>query len=401
MKICLIIDDYMPDSIKVGAKMMHELACELKKQGHEVTVVTPAPKQKEKVRISALDGVTVCRFRSGEIKNIGKIKRAINETLLSTYAWRSLKSYFKAHPHEMIIYYSPTIFWGGLVAGLKALWNAPSYLILRDLFPQWAIDQGLIREGSNIEKYFRYFEKKNYAAADTIGLMSQKNLAWFEQTTATGKTLEVLYNWASDTPVKAEADYRRIWGLEGKVIYFYGGNIGHAQDMMNIVRLARNMQNNARAHFVLVGAGDEVALVREAIEKEKIHNMTLLPSVSQEVFKQMLASVDVGLFTLHRDHRTHNFPGKLLGYMVQELPILGSVNAGNDLQQIVEEAGAGLVTANGEDEKLLENALTLLEDDKRKAIGENAKQLLLSTFSVEAAATQIFEETRGLTLLRE
>ncbi len=98
------------------------------------------------------------------------------------------------------------------------------------------------------------------------------------------------------------------------------------------------------------------------MEQEALKNMTLLPSVSQDEFKQMLAEFDVGLFTLDKDHITHNFPGKLLGYMVQELPILGSINAGNDLKEIVEEAGAGLVTVNGEDEILYENALKLLND---------------------------------------
>ena len=391
MRICLVIDDYLPDSIKVGAKMVHELACEFKDQGHEVTVVTPTPKQKEKIRIDTLDGVTVCRFRSGEIKNVGKIKRAINETRLSYHAWRSFQAYFEAHPHDLIVYYSPTIFWGGLVARLKRLWNAQSYLILRDLFPQWAIDQGLIREGSKIEQYFRYFEKKNYNSADTIGLMSQKNLEWFERSVHTDKRLEVLHNWAANEPVEVVTDHKKRLGLEGKVIYFYGGNIGHAQDMMNIVRLAKAMQGEERAHFVLVGAGDEVELVREAILREKMDNMSLLPAVSQEEFKQMLASFDVGLFTLHKEHSTHNFPGKLLGYMVQELPILGSINTGNDLKEIVEEAGAGLVTVNGEDEKLLENALKLLDDDHRREIGQNAKKLLASTFSVEAAAKQILE----------
>jgi len=76
---------------------------------------------------------------------------------------------------------------------------------------------------------------------------------------------------------------------------------------------------------------------------------------------------------------------------VQELPILGSVNAGNDLQEIVEEAGAGFVTVNGEDEKLLENALKLLDENTRREVGQNAKKLLESTFSVEAATRQILK----------
>jgi len=104
----------------------------------------------------------------------------------------------------------------------------------------------------------------------------------------------------------------------------------------------------------------------------------------------MLAEFDIGLFSLHRDHITHNFPGKLLGYMVQEKPILGSINPDNDLKPTVEEAKAGFVTVNGEDELLKENALKLLHDKAlREEMGQNAKQLLQDVFSVESAVDKM------------
>ena len=394
MRICLIIDDYLPDSIKVGAKMMHELAVECIKQGHEVTVVTPHVDLKKPYSMTELDGVTVCYFRSGAIKNVGKAQRAINETLLSHNAWKAYKKYFKQNPHDLIVYYSPSIFFGSLVSKLKKLWDAPSYLILRDFFPQWVIDNGMLKESSPITKYFRYFEKENYAAADTIAIQSPKNMEWFDKTMQTGKPLDLLYNWAANAPVVEENGYyRQKLGLEEKVVFFYGGNIGHAQDMMNIVRLAQSLKDEQSAHFVLVGRGDEVELVRDSMEAQQLHNMTLLPPVSQDEFKLMLAEFDIGLFSLHRDHITHNFPGKLLGYMVQEKPILGSVNPGNDLKETVEEAGAGLISDNGEDDVLLKNALKLLQDDNfRNAMGKNAKQLLHDVFSVESAAKQILKK---------
>ncbi len=103
MNICLIIDDYLPERIKVGAKMMHELAVELVSQGHKVTVITPKPNLSQTFQIDTLDGVTVCRYHSGEIKNVSKVKRAINETLLSFQAWRALRKYLVVKPHNLII----------------------------------------------------------------------------------------------------------------------------------------------------------------------------------------------------------------------------------------------------------------------------------------------------------
>lgn len=402
MKICLIIDDYLPESIKVGAKMMHELGVEFVKRGLDVTIITPHAELKNRCSIAELDGVKICYFRSGAVKNVGKVQRAINETLLSHNAWKAYKNHFKQDPHDLIVYYSPSIFWGPLVNKLKNLWDAPSYLILRDFFPQWVIDNGMLKESSSITRYFRYFEKLSYQAADTIAIQSPKNVEWFKKTVQTDSRLDLLYNWAANEPVAFDEEYyRKKYGLEDKVVFFYGGNIGHAQDMMNIVRLAKNLMDEKEAHFVLVGKGDEVELVRAAIEECHLENITLLPPVSQDEFKLMLAEFDIGIFSLHKNHTTHNFPGKLLGYMVQEKPILGSINPDNDLKPVVESANAGFVSVNGEDDLLMGNAMKLLHDAVfRKQMGKNAKQLLTDLFSVESAADKILDTIKGLSKLQ-
>lgn len=391
MKICLIIDDYLPDSIKVGAKMMHELAIEFVSCGHVVTVVTPSPSLTNRFEVSELDGVKVWCFRSGKIKNISKMRRAINETLLSYHAWQAYKSYFQQEPHDLIVYYSPTIFFGLLVSRLKKMWGAKSYLVLRDFFPQWVIDNGLLGAKSPAAYYFRFFERLNYQAADVIGIQSPKNLVWFSENFTIKKQLDLLYNWVANEPItESYGFYRKKLGLENKIVYFYGGNIGHAQDMMNIVRLSKAMSMESKAHFVLVGAGDEFELVRNSIEQWDLNNITLLPPVNQKEFKKMLAEFDIGLFSLHSDHSTHNFPGKILGYMVQSKPILGSINPYNDLQDVIEKASAGFITVNGDDVGLLNNALELLYNSGlREKQGMNAKNLASELFSVKMAANKI------------
>ena len=395
MKILLVVDDYMPDSIKVAGKMMHELAYHLVKGGHQVTVLTPNSNQKEPMLNSKLDGVNICTFKSGKIKNVSKIKRAINESLLSFVAWHHAKDFFIENPQDFIIYYSPSIFFGLLVSKLKKLWKVKSYLILRDFFPQWVIDNGLLSEKSPITYYFKFFERLNYNAADTIGVMSPKNLEWFNSYYKKSNKTEVLYNWADTKPFKnLDNYYRKKLNLENKVIYFYGGNLGHAQDMMNIIRLAINMKNEKQSHFVLVGAGNELDLILHAIKKNNLLNITLLPSVNQNEFKQMLSEFDVGLFTLNKNHITHNFPGKLLGYMVQEMPILGSINPNNDLKFLIEEYNAGYISINGEDKLFFENAKKLLVDSRREKIGNNAKKLLLAKFSIESIVKQILEKEK-------
>ena len=396
MKVLLVVDDYMPASIKIGAKMMHELACELLRTGHEVTVLTPSPDLVGKSEIATLDGVTTCRFKTGPIKNTGNVQRAINETLLSARAWRSYKTHFSNNPHDLIVYYSPTIFWGKLVKRLSRMWQVPCYLVLRDFFPQWAIDNKLLRKKSLVTAYFKYFEKHSYRQADRIGVMSPKNLEWFSGYHPTKTPVEVLYNWADQKNIAVATNkYRSKLALEDKIVFFYGGNMGHAQDMMNVIRLAKNMRNEERAYFVLVGMGDEVELLRQAIKEEELSNMSLLPPVDQEEFKLMIAEFDVGIFTLHKDHITHNFPGKLLGYMAQAMPILGSINLHNDLQATIESAGAGLVSINGEDEVFLHQAQQMLDKATREQMGAQAAKLLDDVFSVKSAALQILSITEA------
>jgi len=266
------------------------------------------------------------------------------------------------------------------------------YFLVRFIFPKWAIDSGLLREKSIITKYFQYFESLNYKSADKIGLMSPKNLEIFNQLYKLNSKTEVLYNWASSELVTMNTrTYRKKYNLENKVVFFYGGNIGHAQDMMNIVRLAHNMKDDIRIHFMLVGQGDEFTLVKEGIEEYKLKNMTLLPAVSQEECIIMLSEFDVGLFTLHKAHSTHNFPGKILAYMAQSIPILGSVNADNDVKEIIENAGAGIISYNGDDTTFLNSAQILMDDEIRKTMGSKAKKLLEDLFSVKTAAAQILD----------
>ncbi len=389
----LIVDDYLPGSIKVAAKMMHDLALELMTQGNDVTVCTSDAALNESFTIEDFGGVRVLRFKSGSIKNVSKVKRAINETILSFRAWKSLKTYFENNHHDMVVYYSPSIFFGPLVWKLKKIWGCKSFLILRDIFPQWVVDNGLISKNSPIYYYFKFFEAINYAAANVIAVQSPSNQAYFEYNKKYKRKLDVLYNWSSVEKVQKNNDfYRKKLGLTDKVVFFYGGNIGHAQDMMNLVRLSKSLIDYPEAHFLFVGKGDEVELIKQSIKDENIQNITCLPSVNQDEYEQMLAEFDIGLFSLHRDHKTHNFPGKLLGYMKQSMPILGSVNMDNDLETVLTEAKAGFVTVNGNDADLTKNAILLIESEKlRIQMGNNAYKLLGEKFSVKTAVDKILQ----------
>lgn len=394
MRVVLLSDDYLPSSTRIHAKMLHELGKEFLKRGNKVVVITPGDwLQVNNLVVDSIDGIEVWRFRSKPTRGVGKVRRAINESLLSWRAHKAIKSKLKESSFDICINYSPTIFFGPLAYMLKKK-GTYIYLVLRDFFPQWIIDEGIVSKNSLIARYFRFFERFNYFISDCVAVQSPANLGLFEKLYSSHPNLRVLMNWSESTPlVKTDFSIRKKLGLDGKTIFFYGGNIGPAQDMMNIMRLARGLEILKQAHLLLVGQGEEFELVEKTLQDWNLSNVTLLPSVPQEEYSRIVADIDVGLFSLSAKHFAHNFPGKLLGYMVESLPILGSVNLGNDVIEVINQTKSGFVSVNGQDDIFLANAISLLSStDLRIFMGANSNKLLHTTFSVKSAADEIISQ---------
>lgn len=397
MTILLIVDCYLPCT-KSSAKLIHDLATEFHHRGHKVIVAAPDNTLTMPSQVTIKEGVTVLRVRTGRIKGATKLIRAINELRLSSTIWKTGKGFFRAHPTDLIVFYSPSIFFGRLVQKLKKLWNCKTYLILRDIFPQWAIDVGILKDGP-ICRFFRSKERLQYDAADVIGVQSPVNLLYFSQHGLKDKHhLEVLYNWTTLNEKKlVRRNDRERLGLQDKVVFFYGGNIGIAQDMDNIVRLAAELCDYPEIYFLVVGSGSEVPRLRANIRERGLSNISIHPPVAQDHYLGMLSQFDVGLISLKHDLKTHNFPGKMLGYMYFSMPILASINPGNDLKQTLEEFQAGFVCMSGEGELFRTCALRLAEDaDLRRRMGQNARAVLENFFCVTHAASQILSHVKGL-----
>jgi glycosyltransferase involved in cell wall biosynthesis len=223
-------------------------------------------------------------------------------------------------------------------------------------------------------------------------VQSPANLCYFVKDGLEKKyRLEVLYNWTTLDEINIPySNYREQFGLKGKVVFLYGGNIGIAQDMDNIIRLAESLLDEPTAYFLLVGGGSEVERLREIIKRKNLTNITVHAAVDTQRYLAMLSEFDVGLISLDCKFKTQNYPGKMLGYMYYSMPILASINPGNDLKETLEEKLAGLVSINGNDAQFRDNALQLIRDrNLRHQLGLNARSLLESTFSVSRAAKQI------------
>jgi len=392
MRILILVDCYLP-SLKSGAKLIHDLGVEFRRQGHEVTVLTPSDTVCQSLQVTVENGLRIARVKTGKIKGTGRVRRAIQEVRLSATLWGRAKHFMLANRADLIVFYSPTIFFGALVRRLKSLWRCPAYLILRDIFPQWAVDTGILRKGL-VWRFFRIKEIKQYDVADVIAVQSQANLKYFARNFPRKQyRLEVLYNWtALHEPDLPHTNYRVQLGLQNKVVFFYGGNLGLAQDVDNILRLAACLVQYNHIYFLLVGDGSELPRLKKSIEAMGLRNIQILPAVDQREYLPMLSEFDVGLLSLDRRLKTHNVPGKILGYMYWGMPILASINPGNDVFEILHNNEAGFCFVNGDDESLSAAALRLANDAELRAkLGKNSRQLLERTFSVQAAAQQIMQ----------
>ncbi len=390
MRIQILVDCYLP-STKSSAKLAHDLAVEFSRLGHRPCIAVPDDSLAADCVVERDAGIAVLRVKSGKIKGAGRIRRAVNEARLSSTLWSKGGAYFAAHPSDLIIYYSPSIFFGDVVSRLKRQWACPAYLVLRDIFPQWAVDAGVLRDGPACW-YFRRKERAQYAAADVIGVQSPANLQYFRQRHPDLlHRCNVLYNWTTlvehDVP---STDFRRRLGLDGKVIFFYGGNIGVAQDMDNILRLADRLRGERHVHFLLLGDGSDFTRLQWEIARRRLSNVSLHSAVSQREYQGILSEIDVGLISLDRHLKTQNLPGKMLGYMYHCRPILASINPGNDLGDLLSRHRAGLACINGDDMAFHDGALQLTRNPHlREQLGNNGRRLLEQTFSVEKAAEQI------------
>jgi glycosyltransferase involved in cell wall biosynthesis len=392
VRILILVDCYYPSPTS-SAKLVHDLGIEFHRRGDEVIVLTPCASLCESVSLSVEDGLRILRVKTGRTKGAPRVLRAVQEAQLSFTLWRKAKCVLKQNECDLILFYSPSIFFGPLVRRLKALWGCPSYLILRDIFPAWAVDAGILRKGP-IFAFFRCMEKCQYHVANLIAVQSPGDCQYFaDNFPKQSFRLKVLHNWTlleeDDLP---RTNYRSKLGLKNKFVFVYGGNLGVAQDLDNLIRLAARLAQRTDIHFVFVGSGSEVTRLNSSIDRLGLPNIHVLPAVSQTEYLSLLSEFDAGLVSLNPKLTNHNIPGKLLSYLYWGLPVLASVNQGNDLFELINQYRAGFCFVNGDDENLALAAQSLVDEPNlRSEMERNARRLLERVFSVADARETILK----------
>ena len=382
MRLLIIVDVFLPFNTS-AALQIRDLARALSCQGHNCVVITPDSTLNQGFRLEQHVDYRVLRIRSAPLKNVRWMRRAINEILLSWHMWRKYKtSPIRQEPVDGIIFYSPSIFFGAFVSMLKRIHGCHAYLILRDIFPEWPVQLGLMRRGL-VYCFFKQFELYQYRVADVIGVESPSNLTYFQ---GTHEDVEVLNNWIElkNTPISCSKQD------SGIVTIVYAGTMGVAQDMDNVLRLAQRLRARTDIRFLLIGSGSEKHRIKDLVAHEQIVSVVIRDEIDAGDLHSLLRNCDIGLITLNKRLLTHNIPGKLMTYLEAGLPVLASINPGNDLKHLVENAGAGIVVWNGDD-AAFEASARLMASDKalRRRMQIQARLLCEERFSAEGVAYQL------------
>ena len=395
MRLLLVADTYPPSSIS-GALQMRDLAEALVVLGHRPLVLVPDAELGPSAALEVLGGVEIYRVRSPKTKDVSYPRRLVAEFLLPWILRRAFRSSpFVKERWDGIAWYSPTIFLGPLVSWFKRSQGCRSYLILRDLFPDWAVDAGVLRRDGLVHRLLKWVERYQYCQADVIGVQTPANLPIVARDAPAAVRLEVLHNWlAAPQAPSAVCAHPALVAFEGRKIFIYSGNMGVAQDLDAFVELAVRLRHRVDIAFLLIGRGSELSRLQCVAQKRGLHNLRVDDQVSPLELASLLAHCHAGIIALHPAHGTHNIPGKLLTYLQAGLPVLARVNAGNDLHRLVLDEGIGASVVGTSLDGLVEAAAWLADrPGSREEMGSRGRALSDRLFSPAAAADQV---ARGL-----
>jgi glycosyltransferase involved in cell wall biosynthesis len=394
IKSIVLVADAYPPSRTSAALQLKDLALEFLRRGIIPTVITSDSVVQGCSELTELDGIHVLRLKTPGHKNIGRVRRAIAEFLMPFFLIRNFKkSVFKNVKWDAVIWYSPTIFLGPFIYHLKKQNTCSSYLILRDIFPAWALDLGLIRKGP-IYYFFRMFERFQYSIADCIGVQAAGNIEYVKAWPSfANKKIEVLQNWLSPKPLSYCSVDVKTLPIANRKIFVYAGNMGIAQGMGDLLLLAEALLPRNDIGFLFIGRGSDMELLKQDSKNRGLVNIVFCDEIDAEQIPGLYAQCDVGLIALDIRHKTHNIPGKFLSYLQAGLPIFAIINSGNDLQLIIEKYQVGKVTTD-RSQKNLRILATSLIDDIASEEGETSircKKLATELFSSGAAVEKILK----------
>lgn len=379
-----------------------DLLREFKRNGHSVYAVAGLEKKENKeTYLAEEEGCKVLRVKIGNNKKANLIQKGITTLFLPNFYISAIKKYFKDVKFDLVLYPTPPVTHAKTAKFIKKRDGAKTYLLLKDIFPQNAVDIGMMRKTGLkgiIYRYFRGQEKKLYAISDTIGCMSQANVNYVikhnpevnpDKVEICPNSIEFLDKTVSkEERVKLREKYQIP--LDKKV-FVYGGNLGKPQGIPYLMQCLQAEKDNDKAFFLIVGDGTEFDKLKAFMDENQFSNARLMSKLPKEDYDKMVASCDVGLIFLDYRFTIPNFPSRLLSYMQAGLPVLACTDVNTDVGKVIEENGFGwwCESKNAEDFSALVKKACEMEDSA--AFAKNAMEYLKENYLVSKAYQKIMD----------
>ncbi len=378
----------------------HDLLREFVNNGYDVTIVCPV----ERItglssRVITNSNLTILQVKILNIQKCNLIEKGISTLTINLFFKKAIKKYIKNLNFDLILYSTPPITLVNLISWLKSKHNSKTYLLLKDIFPQNAVDMGYLKHRSLVHRYFSSEEKKLYYISDKIGCMSPANVEYIlKRFPELINKIEVNPNSVDLTGIpvikESQKQIRLKWNIpQQATVFLYGGNLGKPQGTEFLLEIINNCLNDIPdAYFMIVGDGTDYDKLSDWFKLNNPKNAQLLKKIPKYEFDALTKSCDVGLILLRKEFTIPNFPSRLLTYLENKLPVLAITDVASDIGIIAENNGFGKWVEYSDKIKTIESILWFKNEyNIRLLMGFKGFEYLKLHFDVKLSFEKINE----------
>lgn len=329
-----------------------DLLREFVKGGHDVCAISPVERRtKRKTTVIFEEHVRILKLQIGNTQKTNIIEKGISTVSIEPKFISGIKKYFADIKFDLVMYSTPPITFCNAIEYVKKRDGAKTYLLLKDIFPQNALDMEMLTKSGLkgiIYKIFRRKEKKLYFISDYIGCMSQANVDYVleHNPEVNPDKVEICPNniEVTDKSVDWETriSIRKKYNIPiDKRVFIYGGNLGKPQGIDFLIQSIQSQIDNKDAYFLIVGDGTEYEKLDCYVKQSHQKNLKLMKRIPKEDYDNMVGACDVGMIFLDHRFTIPNFPSRLLSYMQAKIPVLACTDPNTDLGKIIVDGGFG------------------------------------------------------------
>jgi colanic acid biosynthesis glycosyl transferase WcaI len=405
---------FPPDGVST-ARLMGEVAEDLRRRGHDVTVLTTTPHYNTDVDAQARQPLSRRWGRILQSSTYGGIgvlhvlmPRKGRSRLLRVAAWlwfhaMSTLAGLVALPWrpDVVLTPSPPLTMGVGAWLLAARWGVPFIYNVQEIHPDILVSLGMIRPGLGL-RILESIERFVYRRAGAITVVVPSAERRLLEKGVPPDRVRVVPNFVdaeSLTPQPRPNAFSQAHGLDGAFVVTYAGNFGPAQQLGAVIAAARLLADEPGIRVLLVGGGIEWSQVAE--EAAGLRNVQVLPYQPFAMMPAIYGSTDVALVPLAGGAGLQALPSKVYQIMGCGLPLVAIADPSSDLAALIQQAGSGAVASPGSAESLAETLRAAARDrDRWRAMGRAGRAHVVRHYSREHVAERYDAIVRGLTTSR-